>query len=327
MAELTYFLTEMRKSPLGGSPHASGVRNRLIKQCLALENPRDFWKGRVLEAPLVPQNVLVFARVSREGLFLGDALRSQHHRFVLITAVQGDGSVGIDTQVHMVREGQSLLIQPFQVHWYERSQRASTMRWVFVTFEHEPDERLDTLRDIGAVGFSENPAMLQGFLSAWQDAAAQDLVSIRLTEWLHALGRAAGRRRRAGAGLRLSPPGEKIVRDLNRFVFKNRQVSFSLSEVAKQMGLSSSLLRSHFRAIAGISVGKYIRELKLQYSCALLHGTRLSVSEIASRCGYQNVFSYSRAFQRTYRMAPSAYRKRRIPVPLGSENLRLSVVK
>jgi hypothetical protein len=74
-------------------PHqgiADSLQARLIDQGRALEQPRDFWKGRIFPAPLRPQNILVFTRASRKELFLGNASRSLHHRYVLITAVKGD---------------------------------------------------------------------------------------------------------------------------------------------------------------------------------------------------------------------------------------------
>jgi AraC-like DNA-binding protein/mannose-6-phosphate isomerase-like protein (cupin superfamily) len=314
MAEVPYSLTEMSKMGGGDSPD---VRAGLAKQFRALSDPRDFWAGRIFPAPLVPQNILVFPRASRRELFLGDASRSQHHRFVLITAVEGDGEMGIDTQKHRLGEGESLLVHPFQAHWYERSGRKSPLRWVFVTFEHEPDERLDVLRDVGALGGGENARLLHGFLRAWQDAASRDLVPLRLAEWLHFLGRTARRKRRVGARSVAPPSEEGIVTEVNRFVFEHRQSPVSLDQVAKRLGMSPSLLRMRFRASAGLSVGKYIRELKLQYSCELLHGTRLAVGEIASRCGYDTVFSYSRAFRRTYGMAPTAYRAKAQSRTLG----------
>lgn len=304
----------MSKSQHGSS---GGFEERLAQQFRALKDPRDFWKGRNFQAPLVPQNILVFPRASRKALFQGNSFRSQHHRFVLITAVEGDGEMGIDTQIHKLCEGECLLVHPFQVHWYGRSERTSPLRWVFVTFEHEPDERLDVLRDVGALAGDGNVRLLHNFLKAWEDTAPADLVPLRLAEWLHLLGGAARRKRRTGRRSLRPVAEEGIVTEVNRFVFEHRQSSVSLARVAKRLGMSPSLLRLRFRASAGLSVGKYIRELKLQYSCELLHGTGLAVSEIAARCGYDTVFSFSRAFRRTYGMAPTAYRAKAKTRALG----------
>jgi AraC-like DNA-binding protein len=166
------------------------------------------------------------------------------------------------------------------------------------------------------VSGGRNGDLLHGFLSAWQDETSRDWVPLRLAEWLLTLGRTARRIRRPG-GARRSPASlqEQIVADVNRYVFEHRAASISLAAVAARLGMSSSLLRMRFRATTGLSVGRYIRELKLQYACELLHGTRLAIGEIAVRCGYDTVFSFSRAFHRTYRMAPTAYRQKALRSP------------
>lgn len=239
----------------------------------------------------------------------GDAFRSQHHRHVLIGAVQGEGSVGVDDRIHPLRAGQSLLIQPFQIHWYEGLKMTPEWQWIFVTFEHDPDERLEVLRDLGGVEGEDNPALVLRFLDAWQNAALQDLVPLRLVEWLFSLGIAAREKRGSRFWHPPAPSDAGLVVKINRILFQHRETRLSLARVAKHLGMSSSLLRMRFHEVAGSSVGKYIRERKLQYSCELLQSSRHSVSEIALRCGYGSVFSFSRAFQRVYRLAPGKYRK------------------
>jgi AraC-like DNA-binding protein len=302
----------MPKTSSHRGPEYSSTIDPLLKLCRRLKAPQDYWKGREYGLPLLPQNVLVFARGSGKELNLGDSFRTQHHRYVLITAVQGEGHVGIDARIHPLRAGQSLLIHPFQVHWYEGLNHSAAFRWVFVTFEHEADERLERLRGLGGLEAAENSALLLRFLSAWQDAASQELVPLRLAEWLFLLGKAAQRKQRSPSSRPPISPGAELVVKINRLVFRHREDELSLAQVAKHVGMSPSLLRLRFREIAGRSVGKYIRELKLQHACELLQGSRLSVSEIASRCGYGSVFSFSRAFRRTYRMAPGKYRKKAV---------------
>lgn len=263
----------------------------------------------MLVRPILPQNVLVFARTSGEELRFGDTFRSQHHRYVLITAVEGEGNVGIDARLHPLHAGQSLLIHPFQAHWYESLRGSTSLGWTFVTFDHDADERLEVLRDVGAVEPAENSDFLLKFLSAWQDPVSQQLIPIRLAEWLHFLGAAAHRRRRSQNTRPLVTSDGGLVVKINCHIFRHREDSVSLAQLARHLAMSPSLLRLRFRERTGRSVGKYIRELKLQHACELLQGTNLSVSEIADRCGYGSVFAFSRAFQRTFRMAPGRYRK------------------
>lgn len=298
----------MTKASLVGGDEITDVQCEIARRSLKLEPVKDYWTGRVFTPPLLPQNVLVFSRDPREELLLGTSFRTQHHRYVLITAVRGGGAVGVDTRVHLLKEGQSLLVLPFQMHWYVNLSRP-LMHWVFVTFEHEADERLEVFRDVGTIGVAGNLELLRDFFRAWQTPAQYELIRFRLAEWLHVLGRSVRKKAQSPDPVPSVSEGGEWVAEINRFVFENRDENISLAQVARRLGVSASLLRSRFRHISGKSIGKYVRELKLQYSCELLHGTKLSISEIAERCGYESVFSFSRAFHRTYKLSPRTYRK------------------
>lgn len=287
----------------------SEIQKEIVRRSGQLETPGDYWNGRSFDTPLLPQNVIIFHRDSANSLVMGEAFRSQHHRYVLITAVRGGGDIGVDTQIYSIKEGQSLLVHPFQAHWYANLNRP-TMYWIFVTFEHEPDERLEVLRDIGAIGVGAlNLSELRGFMKSWQVAFPSERARLRLAEWLYALADSARKLRRTDPPIGPSTGHGGWIAEINRFVFENRDENITLAQVARRLGISASLLRSRFHQFTGKSIGRYVRELKLQYSCQLLHGTMLSISEIAERCGYESVFSFSRAFHKAYKFSPSAYRK------------------
>ncbi len=276
----------------------------------ALKSPASYLAGREVGAPLQPRDILLFLRTSRKELALGPSIRSQHHRYVLITAVRGSGVMGINTRMHHVREGQSILVLPFQAHWYE-SHSSADIRWFFVTFEHEKDPRLEALRDRGGVdGGEEAWEAARDVLRYWQTPAETDLLGPRFGVWLHLLAQRARLRRRSSHRLAApSPDGEWMI-EINRYILENRQLPISVAQLARQLHISASLLRSKFHRLAGYPVGRHIRMLKLQHACELLHDTRLRINEVAERCGYDSLFSFSRAFHNAYRTSPSRYRKK-----------------
>ncbi len=288
----------------------SGVVEEIERRSQHLHEPKGYWIGRTFPQPILPQNIIVFRRTDRAALQFGSAFRHQHHRYVLITAVHDSGLIGVDTHIHPIREGQSLLVLPFQAHWYVDLASAS-IHWVFVTFEHEKDARLEALRDRGAVRAPRGDLEpLRDFLRAWQTSEEQEMVRPQLGLWLHSLSERASRKVEATEARPAVIEGGEWISEINRFVFENREQALSLAQIAKRLKVSASLLRSRFRRLTGKSVGRYVRELKLQYACELLHDTRLSITEVAERCGYDSVFSFSRAFHKTYAFSPTSYRKK-----------------
>jgi len=285
------------------------IQQEITLHSRRLESPKDYWNGRSFERPLLPQNILVFHRDSPDSLDMGESFRSQHHRYVLITAVRGGGEIGVDTRTYLLKEGQSLLVHPFQAHWYVNLSKP-LLHWIFVTFEHEADAHLEVFRDVGTIGTgTSNLGLLRDFLRSWQTPAQQDLVRFRLAVWMNTLAQSAKKLRRVATPVSGTTGSGEWIAEINRFVFENREENVSLAQLARRLGVSASLLRSRFRRMTGKSVGKYVRELKLQYSCELLHGTKLRISEIAQKCGYDSVFSFSRAFHKAYQFSPSVYRR------------------
>jgi transcriptional regulator GlxA family with amidase domain len=77
--------------------------------------------------------------------------------------------------------------------------------------------------------------------------------------------------------------------------------------------MSPSNLRARFRTSCGVSLGKHMRELRLERARGLLTMSTIRVSEIAEQCGFTSLFSFSRAFRTRYGHPPLACRKGQLP--------------
>lgn len=281
-------------------------RTELEQLAGTLRAPASYWSGPLLPAPLMPRNILAFHRHRASELQEGPRRGSQHqhHRFVLLMALRGAGTVYLDAGVAGLREGEALLILPFQLHYYGRV--PSLIRWLFVTFDHAADARLESLRfrprplDAGAIGEAIR------FLRAWRARRAE--ASLHLGQILHLL-----LRRLPPRPVRPRRPAadEVLLARLNRFAYENRHRAVSLREAAAAVGASASLLRQKFRAATGRSLGRHLRRVRLEYACSLLCNTSLRIGEVADRCGYDSLFSFSRAFTEAYGASPRAYRSDR----------------
>jgi transcriptional regulator GlxA family with amidase domain len=82
-----------------------------------------------------------------------------------------------------------------------------------------------------------------------------------------------------------------------------------LEFLARESGVSSRTLARIFSKELQTSPGKWIQGKRLEAARTLLETTRLSVSEICYRVGYQDVASFSRLFSRTAGMTPGEFRK------------------
>ena len=79
---------------------------------------------------------------------------------------------------------------------------------------------------------------------------------------------------------------------------------FGVSELARDLGLSRSTLYRRMNEEAGISVSKFIRNLKLEKAMNLLKESSFNVSEIAYACGFHSVTYFDQCFKEHYRKTP-----------------------
>ena len=83
----------------------------------------------------------------------------------------------------------------------------------------------------------------------------------------------------------------------------------NLDEVADAIGLSKYHLCREFIHLYGISPGKYLANLRLQKSCALLLQNRQhTIAEIASMVGFSNDNYFCKVFRKAFGTTPTQYR-------------------
>ena len=83
----------------------------------------------------------------------------------------------------------------------------------------------------------------------------------------------------------------------------------NLDEVADAVGLSKYHLCREFNHLYGISPGKYLANLRLQKSCALLlQSCQHTIAEIASMVGFSNDNYFCKVFRKAFGTTPTQYR-------------------
>lgn len=84
-----------------------------------------------------------------------------------------------------------------------------------------------------------------------------------------------------------------------------------MADLALRLSCHPRTLDRHFRSRLGASPGSVYRHLRLSAARKLIEDTRLSVAEIALRCGYDSPAALTRAIRRAYAATPRALRKAR----------------
>lgn len=110
---------------------------------------------------------------------------------------------------------------------------------------------------------------------------------------------------RASAGGRATPV-QRVVRLLSNSLDR----SFSLDELASEVGLSTSTLKRRFKQDMGCTVKQFHQRLRIQQGRMwLVEDPDLRLSDLAERLGFHDEFHFSKTFKLLTGQSPSGYRR------------------
>lgn len=110
----------------------------------------------------------------------------------------------------------------------------------------------------------------------------------------------------------LSAPSEKLpplVRDACNMARRNFRQEFSLSEIARELRVSTSHLCRAFHQSTGLRFREYVGRLRAEHARELLLTTDQSITEIAFCAGFQSISQFNRVFRSVHGTSPQTLRK------------------
>jgi AraC-like DNA-binding protein len=83
---------------------------------------------------------------------------------------------------------------------------------------------------------------------------------------------------------------------------------WTIADLAREVGLSRSVLAERFRHYLGEPPMSYLTRWRLQLGAQMLKSSSRSVAEVAAGVGYESEAAFNRAFKREYRVPPARFR-------------------
>lgn len=103
---------------------------------------------------------------------------------------------------------------------------------------------------------------------------------------------------------------DEAIRTLQVWMEGNAASDLTVSALARRSNLSERSLHRRFLNATGLSVNRYVQELRVEKAKGLLELTSLSVNQICWQVGYQDVSAFNRVFKSFSSISPSDYRRR-----------------
>lgn len=102
---------------------------------------------------------------------------------------------------------------------------------------------------------------------------------------------------------------DALVNAATTYIDQNLTGKILIDQICQSVGTNASTLNFKFRREFNLSIGQYIVEQRIKKARKLLISTSYSISEIAKRCGFEDVYYFSNTFKKVQGVSPSRYRK------------------
>lgn len=102
------------------------------------------------------------------------------------------------------------------------------------------------------------------------------------------------------------------IREVQQFIEENFSQDLKIADLAQRFYMNHCYLTHLFKKQVGYSPKQYLLLNRLSYGQELLETTGLSVSQIASRCGFGDANNFIRAFRESFGVPPNQFRQKRL---------------
>lgn len=105
---------------------------------------------------------------------------------------------------------------------------------------------------------------------------------------------------------------ERFALAADAYIQRNLDKQPRINEIARQVGLNESTLKTAFSVQFGVGMAKRRNLLRMELAKQLLTTTRLSINDIAIQCGYTPGDTFCNNFKTVFGTTPSDWRKNNV---------------
>jgi AraC-like DNA-binding protein len=239
-----------------------------------------------------------------------------HHRYVLTYVIEGSGRVLLDGTAFILKQGDALLVAPYQYHDYSETEEEH-LRWLFITFEIvRGGGFLSDLRDRSLRLDEASRELLLALVNIWQKRNSEHVMGAEILPTLERLLmrlRSCGQVAMSLAKVQRHRSSEVVddwVARVEELILRSVYEGWSLEEVASRANVSLRYLRRRFEQALGVAPSEYRANYQLHTAMLLMRDSRLSLSQVAERSGFSSLAVFSRFVKRRSGLAPSQLRHR-----------------
>ena len=94
-----------------------------------------------------------------------------------------------------------------------------------------------------------------------------------------------------------------------KFIEENFKNDITSSDIAENVGISSDYITKQFKKELEITPLEYLRKYRIAKAIELIKTTDMSISDISTACGFNDLSLFSRVFKQTFGLTPRDFKK------------------
>ncbi len=204
----------------------------------------------------------------------------------------------IDGTEFLIEAGQSYIIPPNVSHSHRNSGEGDD--GICIRFGLSADEENEIVKTLSR-------ASAEAFDSAVEKIPLSGGIYRRQAEfaaWLMGIFDLRSTEKRTDTALKNTFAAQTIL-----YLEEYHREKIGASDIANALNTSYRTLARRFKEETGMTVTEKLTEIRMEKAKQMLVSTKLSMREIAQKTGYENEFSFSKAFKRSEKIPPKDYRK------------------
>ena len=104
----------------------------------------------------------------------------------------------------------------------------------------------------------------------------------------------------------------KRISEVAQYINRNYNTNLSLKSLAKEFYISFFYLSRTFKDVTGFTITEYLNSVRIKEGQKLLRETKLNITEISSKVGFESSTHFGRVFKSITQQSPLKYRKNSI---------------
>lgn len=227
--------------------------------------------------------------------------------YLIHFVIKGEGIFKLNQKTYHIKKNEAFIILPGQLTYYESS---SEKPWSYYWIGCHGDDIKDM---IDTTGFNQSPVIkfksndvLYSMLAKLQDLDTMfPAHRYKQTAYLYEIfARLAELNTTSDATHSKAWYAEQAV----LFMQKNYALGITIQDVSDYLKLNRSYFSRLFKSIYGISAQNYLIGYRMFKAKYLLVKSQLLISEVAYSVGYEDAYTFTKAFKKSVGQNPTDYR-------------------